>query len=137
MHVRVDPATGEVEVLDYVACQDVGRAINPSLCEGQMRGGAVQSLGFALQEALEHDEDGQLLSGSFMTYAMPRIGQVPEIETIIVEVPSPHGPLGARGIGESAIVPGAAAVGNALAAATGVRFRDLPISAPKVWHALS
>jgi CO/xanthine dehydrogenase Mo-binding subunit len=136
-HVRVDPDSGEIEVLRYVAAQDVGRAINPALCEGQMHGGAVQALGFALQESLDHDEEGQLLSGSFMTYAMPRIDTMPDIETILVEVPSPHGPLGARGIGESAIVPGAAAIGNAVAAATGVRFRSLPMTPARVWKALA
>ena len=135
-HVRVDADSGEIELLGFVAAQDVGRAINPSLCEGQMHGGAVQSIGFALQEALEHDEEGQLMNGSFMTYAMPRIDTLPEIETIVVEVPSPHGPLGARGIGESAIVPGAAAIGNAVAAATGVRFRSLPLTPARVWRAL-
>jgi CO/xanthine dehydrogenase Mo-binding subunit len=135
-HVRVDPNTGDVEVLDFVAVQDVGRAINPSLCEGQMRGGAAQAIGFALQEAIEYDEDGQLLTGSFMTYALPRFETSPDIETIIVEVPSRHGPLGARGIGESAIVPGGAAIGNAVAAATGVRFRSLPLTPARVWHAL-
>jgi CO/xanthine dehydrogenase Mo-binding subunit len=136
-HVRVDRDSGEIEVLRYVAAQDVGRAINPSLCEGQMHGGAVQSIGFALQEQMRHDEDGQLLNGSFMTYAMPRIDTTPEIETILVEVPSPHGPLGARGIGESAIVPGAAAIGNAVAAATGVRFRALPLTPAHVWRSLA
>ena len=137
VHARVDPDSGEVELLEYVAAQDVGRAINPSLCEGQMRGGAAQSIGFALHEQLAHDEDGQLLSGSFMSYAIPRTDTLPDIEPLIVEVPAPHGPVGARGIGESAIVPGAAAIGNAVAAATGVRFRELPLTPARVWRALA
>jgi CO/xanthine dehydrogenase Mo-binding subunit len=136
-HVRVDAASGEVELVRYVAAQDVGRAINPSLCEGQMRGGAVQSIGVALQEQLEHDDDGQLLTASFQSYALPKMDHVPDIETIIVEVPAPHGPLGARGMGESAIVPGAAAIVNAVAAATGERFRDLPLTSQRVWRRLS
>ena len=135
-HVRVDPDTGRVEVLSWVAAQDCGRALNPSLVEGQMHGGAVQSLGFALYEELTHDEDGQPLVRSFLNYAIPTIEVVPEIETVIVEVPSPHGPLGARGIGESAIVSGAAAVGNAITAATGARLRELPMTPARVWRAL-
>jgi CO/xanthine dehydrogenase Mo-binding subunit len=136
-HVRIDPDTGEVELLRYVAAQDCGRAINPALVEGQMRGGAAQSIGIALYEDLMHDEHGQLLAGSFMTYAMPRSEALPPIETIVVEVPSPYGPLGARGIGESAMAAGAAAVANAVAAATGSRFRTLPITPTRLWHALS
>jgi CO/xanthine dehydrogenase Mo-binding subunit len=136
-HVRVDPATGEVEVLAYVAAQDCGRALNSALVEGQMHGGAAQSLGFALSEQLEHDSEGLLLSGSFLSYAIPKIGDVPEIETIVVEVPSPHGPLGARGIGESAIVPGAGAVANAVAAATGCRQYALPMTPQRVWQSLA
>jgi CO/xanthine dehydrogenase Mo-binding subunit len=136
VHVRVDRDTGRVELLDYVAAQDCGRALNPALVEGQMHGGAVQSIGYALHEELVHDADGELLTRSFLNYAMPRIDSVPRIETLIVEVPAPHGPLGARGIGESAIVPGAPAIGNAIRAATGVRLRQLPMTPPRVWRAL-
>ena len=136
VHVRVDRETGDVELLDYVAVQDVGRALNPDLCEGQMRGGAVQSIGFALYEELGYDEDGQLLSGSFLHYALPKAEAMPPIETILVEVPSPLGPFGAKGIGESGIVAGAGAVGNAIAAATGVRFRCLPMTAERLWRGL-
>jgi CO/xanthine dehydrogenase Mo-binding subunit len=135
-HVRVDPDTGEVRCLRIVAAQDVGRAINPSLCEGQITGGAAQSLGWALLEELRHDDDGRLLNGSFLGYALPRAEQVPPIEPILVEVPSPYGPFGARGIGESAIVPGAAAIANAVAAATGARFHELPLTPARVWRAL-
>ena len=136
VHLRVDRDTGGVELLDYVAAQDCGRALNPALVEGQMHGGAVQSIGYALYEELRHDEQGQLLSGSFLTYAIPRIDAVPEIETLIVEVPAPFGPLGARGIGESAIVPGCPAIANAIRAATGVRMHELPMTPARVWHAL-
>jgi CO/xanthine dehydrogenase Mo-binding subunit len=137
VHVRVDPDTGVVTMLHHVAAQDCGRAINPALVQGQMRGGAAQSIGIALYEDLAHDESGELVAGSFLSYALPRSETVPPIETILVEVPSPHGPLGARGIGESAMVPGAAAVANAVAAATGRRFRNLPITPRRVWEALS
>jgi CO/xanthine dehydrogenase Mo-binding subunit len=135
-HVRVDPDTGIVELLHHVAAQDCGRAINPALVEGQMRGGAAQSIGIALYEDLAYDAHGQLLAGSFLSYAMPRAELLPPIETILVEVPSPHGPLGARGVGESAMVPGAAAVANAVHAATGKRFRNLPMTSARVWQAL-
>jgi CO/xanthine dehydrogenase Mo-binding subunit len=135
-HVRVDHDTGRVELLEYVAAQDVGHALNTALCEGQMRGGAVQSIGYALHEELVHDEEGQLTTGSFLNYSIPGFEDVPQIETIIVEVPSPHGPLGAKGIGESAIAAGAAAVANAIAAATGVRMYELPMTPPRVWRAL-
>jgi CO/xanthine dehydrogenase Mo-binding subunit len=136
-HARVDHDTGHVKVLEYVAIQDVGRAINRGLCEGQMRGGAAQAIGFALFEQLVHDEEGQLLTPSFMQYSLPRSHTTPPIETVIIEVPSPHGPLGAKGIGETAIVPGAPAIANAVAAATGRRLTELPLTPERVWRALA
>jgi CO/xanthine dehydrogenase Mo-binding subunit len=134
-HIAVDRETGQVSLIDYVAVQDVGRVLNPALCEGQMRGGAAQAIGMALFEGMEYSDDGELLTGSFLTYAMPRSERLPDMETIIVEVPSEHGAFGARGIGESAIVPGAAAVANAVAAAA-TRMSDLPMTAGRVWQAL-
>jgi CO/xanthine dehydrogenase Mo-binding subunit len=136
VHVRVDRDTGRVAVLDWVAAQDCGRALNPALVEGQMHGGAVQSMGYALYEELVHDQDGQPLTRSFLNYAVPRIDAAPKIETLIVEVPAPYGPLGARGIGESAIVPGAAAIGNAIHSAVGVRMYELPMTPDRVWRSL-
>jgi CO/xanthine dehydrogenase Mo-binding subunit len=135
-HVRVDRETGEVRLLRHVVAQDVGRALNPALVEGQMRGGAAQGIGWALYEELAHDEDGRLETGSFMDYAIPNAEQVPEIETLIVEVPAPDGPFGAKGIGEAPVVGAPAAIVNAVAAATGVRMRELPMTAPRVWAAL-
>ncbi len=135
-HVRVDPETGEVELLRHVVAQDVGRALNPALVEGQMRGGATQGMGWALFEQLEHDEDGRLLTGSFLEYALPTAERVPEIETLIVEVPAPDGPFGAKGIGEAPVVGAPAAVANAVAAATGTRLYELPMTSPRVWKAL-
>jgi CO/xanthine dehydrogenase Mo-binding subunit len=135
-HVRVDRDTGEVAVLRWVVAQDVGRVLNPALCEGQMLGGVTQGIGWALLEELLVDDEGQALTGSFMEYAVPRAVGVPEIETILVEVPAPHGPLGAKGIGEAPVVGAPAAVANAIAAATGVRMRRLPMTAPRIWAAL-
>jgi len=135
-HVRVDRDTGEVELLHHVIAQDVGRALNPALVEGQMRGGATQGMGWALFEQLEHDEDGRLLTGSFLDYAIPRAERVPEIDTLIVEVPAPDGPFGAKGIGEAPVVGAPAAIANAVAAATGTRMRELPLTAPRIWAAL-
>ncbi len=136
-HVRVDRDTGEIELLGHAIAQDVGRALNPALVEGQMRGGAAQGIGWALFEELVHDESGQLLTGSFMDYAIPVAERVPDIDTLIVEVPAPEGPFGAKGIGEAPVIAAAPAIANAVAAATGLRLRQLPMSAPRVWAALS
>ena len=137
-HVRVDPDTGAVTVLGHVIAQDVGRALNPALVEGQMRGGATQGLGWALLEQLAHDDDGQLVTGTFADYAMPSAGSTPPIDTQIVEVPSPDGPYGARGVGEAPVVGVPGAVANAIAAATGgARVRDLPMTAERVWRAMA
>ena len=135
-HVRVDLETGAVTLLDFHLAQDVGRAINPALVRGQLYGGTAQSIGWGLLEGLVHDDAGQLLTGSFLDYALPRADDVPSIRTTIVEVPAPDGPFGAKGIGEAAVIPGAAAIANGIAAATGRRLRELPMTAPRVWRAL-
>jgi CO/xanthine dehydrogenase Mo-binding subunit len=135
-HVRVDRETGEVALLHHVIAQDVGRALNPALVEGQMRGGTAQGLGWALYEELVHDEQGQLVTSSFLDYAIPPAERLPEIETLVVEIPAPDGPFGAKGIGEAPVVAVPAAVANAIANATGVRLRELPMNAPRVWAAL-
>lgn len=135
--VEVDQETGVVHLHRLVVAQDVGKAINPLAVEGQMMGGAVQGVGWALYEKMVYDENGQLMTGSFMDYAIPDFTQAPaKIETIIVEVPSENGPFGARGVGEPPVVPTAAAIANAVADATGVRMTDLPMSAPDVLAAL-
>jgi CO/xanthine dehydrogenase Mo-binding subunit len=137
-HVRVDPETGAVTVLAHVIAQDVGRALNPALVEGQMQGGTVQGLGWALLEELAHDERGQLTTGTFMDYAMPTAPDTPAIDAEIVEVPAPEGPYGAKGVGEAPIVGVAAAVANAVAAATGgVRLTRLPMTPQRVWQAVA
>jgi len=135
-HARVDRETGEVTLLRHVVAQDVGRALNPALVEGQMRGGATQGIGWALFEQLEHDEDGRLLTGSFLDYAIPTAERVPEIDTLIVEVPAPDGPFGAKGIGEAPVVAAPAAIANAVARAAGKRLYALPMTPARVWKAL-
>lgn len=134
-HVRLDAATGDVRVLGYVVAQDVGRALNPALVEGQMRGAAAQGIGWALHEELVHDIEGQLLSGSFLDYALPRAHQVPDIDTLVVEVPAPDGPFGAKGIGEAGVIPAGAAVASAIAAAGGPRLREMPMTPRRIWAA--
>lgn len=133
--VRVDLVTGEVRPVHYLAVQDVGFALNPTMVEGQMQGGAIQGLGWGMYEAMRYTPEGQLLSGSFMDYGLPRADMVPAVETILVENPSPHGPFGARGVGEPPITAGAAALANAVRDAAGVRLTELPITAEALWRA--
>jgi CO/xanthine dehydrogenase Mo-binding subunit len=136
-HVRVDPDTGAVSVLHHVVAQDVGRALNPALVEGQMRGGTTQGLGWALLEELSHDDHGQLTTGTLVDYAMPTAASTPPIDTEIVEVPAPEGPYGAKGVGEAPVVGAPGAVANAIAAATGgTRVTRLPMTPERVWRAL-
>jgi CO/xanthine dehydrogenase Mo-binding subunit len=135
-HVRVDRETGRVTVLRHVVAQDVGRALNPALVEGQMLGGVTQGFGWALYEQLAFDDSGQLRTGSFVEYAVPTIDTVPPIDLEIVEVPAPDGPFGAKGIGEAPVIGVPAAVANAIAAAVGVRLRELPMTPERVWRAL-
>ena len=134
--LEVDPDTGEVTIVDFVIVQDVGKAINPMAVEGQMQGGAVQSLGMALTEGLLFDENGRLTNPSLLDYRKLTAADLPDLETIIVEVPSPAGPFGARGVGEPPIIPAPAAIGNAIHDATGVRIRRVPFRADRVLAAL-
>jgi CO/xanthine dehydrogenase Mo-binding subunit len=134
-HIRLDADTGDVKVLGYVVSQDVGRALNPALVEGQMRGAAAQGIGWALYEELIHDDEGQLLSGSFLDYALPRADNVPDIDTLVIEVPAPDGPFGAKGIAEASVIPAGAAVASAIAAAGGPRLREMPMTPRRIWAA--
>lgn len=134
--VRVDPETGETEVLRYVAVQDVGRAINPALVEGQIIGGTVQGFGWGLYEGMEYDESGTLLTATLLDYALPRANTTPPIEAIILEHPVPTTPFGAKGVGEPPLVPPAAALANAIANASGARVHELPITPERVVRAL-
>ena len=135
--VEVDPDTGKVTILRYTAIQDAGKAVHPSYVEGQMQGGAVQGIGWALNEEYFFDSKDQMRNASFLDYRMPTCLDVPMIETIIVEVPNPTHPFGVRGVGETPIVPPPGTIANAIHAATGVRFLNLPMSPPTVWKALS
>jgi CO/xanthine dehydrogenase Mo-binding subunit len=134
--VAVDPATGEVRVLDYVAAQDVGRAINRAEVEGQIHGGVMQGIGWALFEGLQYDENGQLLTATLMDYALPQSESVPAITPLVVEVPSGLGPFGARGVGEPPVVPVAATIANAIRDAVGVSLTQLPMSPERVFASL-
>jgi len=127
-HVRVDPESGRVRVLEYAAAQDVGRAINPAAVRAQIHGGVTQGIGWALLERMDFDETGTLATGSFLDYAIPRAGDVPMIRAHLVEVPSARGPYGAKGVGEPPVVPVAAAIANGIADATGARVTSLPIT---------
>ena len=134
--VEVDPETGKVTILRYTAVQDVGKAIHPSYVEGQMQGGAVQGIGWALNEEYVYDEAGRMLNASFLDYRMPTSLDLPMIETIIVEVPNPGHPYGVRGVGEVPIVPPPAAIANAIYHAIGVRMYELPMSPPRIFKTL-
>ncbi|MCS7171906.1 MAG: xanthine dehydrogenase family protein molybdopterin-binding subunit [Armatimonadetes bacterium] len=136
VRVRVDPETGQVRVLDAVLAQDVGCAINPLLIEGQVYGGMVQGLGWGLWEAIFYDRSGIPRTTSFLDYALPRATTIPSMQGVLVEVPSPHGPFGARGVGEPPVVPGAGAVANAIRDAVGARVLELPITPERVLRAL-
>ncbi len=126
--VEVDRETGKVEILRYTAVQDVGKAIHPAYVEGQLQGGAAQGVGMALTEEYVFDDEGRMLNPSLLDYRMPTTLDLPDIETILVEVPNPGHPYGVRGVGEVPIVPPLAAVANAIYDATGIRVRALPAS---------
>ena len=134
--VEVDTETGKVEILRYTAAQDAGIAISPPYVEGQIQGGVVQGIGWALNEEYWFDEDGRMRNSSLLDYRMPTAPDVPMIETIIVEVPNPGHPYGVRGVGEVPIVPPPAAIANAIYDAVGVRMRVLPMSPASVVRAL-
>lgn len=134
--VAVDPETGEVRVLDYVAVQDVGFAINPALVEGQIHGGVTQGLGWALFENVVYDENGQLLTSNLVDYALPHSVDVPNIQTILVEIPSDLGPFGAKGVGEPPVVPVGAAIANAIFDAVGARVTQLPITPERLFTSI-
>jgi len=134
--VEVDPETGAVKILRFVAAQDVGRAIHPKYCEGQVQGGVVQGIGWALNEEYIYDKQGRLSNAGFLDYRIPVASDLPMIEAILVEVPNPNHPYGVKGVGEANIVPPMAAVANAIQRATGTRMTELPMSPPRVLAAL-
>ncbi len=130
--VEVDVDLGIVRVLRYTAAQDVGRALHPDYVEGQIQGGVVQGIGWALSEEYLYNAKGQLDNASFLDYRMPVCSDVPFIEPIMLEIPNPKHPQGVRGVGEAPIVPPLAAIANAIHDALGKRFFSLPMSPPKV-----
>ncbi len=135
--VEVDPETGVTRVVRYLTAQDAGRAISPDYVEGQMQGGVVQGIGWALNEEYIHDTEGVMENPSFLDYRMPVASDLPMIDCAIVEVPNPAHPYGVRGVGEVGIVPPMAAVGNAIHDAVDVRMTELPMSPIKVLEALN
>jgi len=136
--VEVDPETGKVQVIRYTAFQDVGRAIHPSYVEGQIQGGVVQGIGWAInEECIYRGADGKLDNPSFLDYRMPVASDLPMIEPVMIEVPNDKHPHGLRGVGEVCIVPAPAAVANAINNALGLRLSSLPLSPPTVLAALT
>ena len=134
--VEVDPETGHVAVLRYTAVQDVGKAIHPSYVEGQVQGGVAQGIGWALNEEYIYDKNGKMDNPGFLDYRCPVASDLPMVDAILIEVPNPRHPFGAKGVGEVPIVPPMAAVANAIRDAIGVRMHHLPMSPPKVTAAL-
>lgn len=134
--VEVDPETGKVTILRFVAAQDVGRAIHPSYVEGQIQGGVVQGIGWALNEEYIYGKDGRLQNAGFLDYRIPVASDVPMIESVLVEVPNPNHPFGVKGVGEVNICAPMAAIANAIANATGRRMTELPIAPPKLSDAI-
>jgi CO/xanthine dehydrogenase Mo-binding subunit len=135
-HVKVDRETGKVDVLGFTAIQDAGKAIHPSYVEGQLQGGAVQGLGWALNEEYVYNDKGVMENAGFLDYRMPVASDLPMIETQIIEVANPSHPYGVRGVGETPIVAPLAAAANAVRDATGIRITTLPLSPPRVLAAL-
>ena len=134
--VEVDPETGKVEILRYTAVQDAGKAVHPSYVEGQIQGGVVQGIGWALNEEYFFNDRGEMANSSFLTIRMPTSLDLPMIDTVIVEVANPGHPYGVRGVGEVPIVPPLAALANAIYDAIGVRMYQLPMSPASILQAL-
>ncbi|MCB0123309.1 MAG: molybdopterin-dependent oxidoreductase, partial [Caldilineaceae bacterium] len=137
--VEIDRNTGEPKIVHYTAVDDVGKVINPMIVEGQMVGGVAQGVGQALWEHAVYDESGQLLSGSFMDYAMPRADGFPAINAQRTETPSPTNPLGVKGAGEMGTIAATVTVANAVMDALapfGVRHLEMPYTAEKIWRAI-
>ncbi|TBH20949.1 xanthine dehydrogenase family protein molybdopterin-binding subunit [Thermus thermamylovorans] len=137
--VEVDPDTGEVKLLRYVAVDDCGNQINPLLVRGQVEGGVAQGIGQALLEEAFYDEGGQLLTGTYMEYAMPRAHHLPRVEHGHTVTPTPVNPLGVKGVGEAGTIVATAAVANAVMDALrpfGIRHLDIPLTPEKVWRAI-
>ena len=137
--VEVDPGTGEIDIQRYVAVDDIGHIINPLLVTGQVHGGIAQGLGQALYEGAVYDENGQLLTGSLMDYAVPKAIQVPHVENDYTVTPSPANPLGVKGVGETGTIASTACVVNAVVDALsplGVKDIEMPLTPNRVWQVI-
>ncbi len=137
--VMVDPDNGLIELSRYVAVDDCGPQINPLIVEVQVQGGVVQGVGQALWEGAVYDDSGQLLTGSMMDYAVPRAHMVPDIEVLSTVTPSPHNPLGVKGIGETGAIASTVTIYNAVLDALkplGVTKLDMPLTPERVWQAI-
>lgn len=134
--VDMEPETGKVDVLRYTAIQDCGNANHPSYVEGQIQGGAVQDIGWALNEEYYFNDKGQMMNSSLLDYRIPTSLDLPMIDTVIVEVPNPRHPFGVRGVGEVSIVPPPAAIANAIYKAIGVRMDKLPMNPGAVMESI-
>src|SRR5271167_2590086 len=139
-YVDVDPETGIVEILDYVAVDDAGTIINPLLAAGQIHGGVVQGIAQALYEEVSYDPDtGQLMTGSLLDYAVPRAEHVPSIRSLFQQTPSPTNPIGVKGIGESGSIAAPPCMVHAVLAALspfGIKHLDMPMTPPRIWSAI-
>jgi carbon-monoxide dehydrogenase large subunit len=138
--VEIDRETGDVNFLRYVAVDDCGKVINPMLVDGQLHGGIVQSLGQAMFEEVVYDEQGQLITGTLMDYAVPRASQIPWLELDRTETPSPVNPLGVKGVGEAGTIGATPAIVGAVVDALapfGVKHLDMPIKPEAVWRLIN
>ncbi len=133
--VEIDPDTGKTEIVNYVACHDVGQVINPQGIEGQVHGGVLQGIGYGLMEELKVD-GGEIINPSLSTYLIPTAADIPQIKTVIVEKPDPKGPFGAKGVGEPPSVLPMPAIANAILDATGIRINEIPMTPEKLFHAI-
>jgi CO/xanthine dehydrogenase Mo-binding subunit len=133
--IEVDPATGKIIIINYTACHDVGRALNPMGIEGQIEGGVAQGIGFSIFEELVFD-NGRLINLNLTDYRVPSALDIPRVSTLIDEDPDPTGPFGAKGVGEPPIIPVTAAIANAVFNATGVRIKSSPLNQEKIYFAI-
>jgi len=137
--VEVDEETGVIDLVRYVAVDDVGKKINPMIVDGQLHGGIAQGVGQALWEGAVYDDNGQLLTGSMLDYALPRASKMPLLELDETVTPTPVNPLGVKGVGEAGTIASTAAVANAVndaLSALGIRHVDMPLTAQNVWRAI-
>jgi carbon-monoxide dehydrogenase large subunit len=132
----VDPETGVTQIVRWSAADDFGNLINPMIVEGQVHGGVAHGVGQALLEGCRYDESGQLLTGSYMDYSMPRADTVPSMQITTQVTPCPHNPLGVKGCGEAGAIAAPAAIMNAITDAIGTRDITMPATPEKVWRAI-